>query len=112
MKTTVISQFAYWSYVWMCHSGQLNNYVNAIHWRSIGKPFEKQKSVTNHKTNTFRYLVEIFKVKTEQSLKIMNSIFEFRKNNYDLISKSHVKRVNMRTVAYKTGSLRCGIARL
>lgn len=57
-------------------------------------------------------IVEIFKVKTEQSLKIMNSIFEFRKNNYDLISKSHVKRVNMRTVAYKTGSLRCGIARL
>lgn len=57
-------------------------------------------------------IVEIFKVKTEQSLKIMNSIFEFRKNSYDLISKSHVKRVNMRTVAYKTGSLRCGIARL
>ena len=57
-------------------------------------------------------IVEIFKVKTEQSLKIMNSIFEFRKNSYDLISKSHVKRVNMRTEAYKTGSLRCGIARL
>lgn len=57
-------------------------------------------------------IVEIFKVKTEQSLKIMNSIFEFRKNSYDLISKSHEKRVNMRTVAYKTGSLRCGIARL
>lgn len=57
-------------------------------------------------------IVEIFKVKTEQSLKIMNSIFEFRKKSYDLISKSHVKRVNMRTVAYKTGSLRCGIARL
>lgn len=57
-------------------------------------------------------IVEIFKVKTEQSLKTMNSIFEFRKNSYDLISKSHVKRVNMRTVAYKTGSLRCGIARL
>lgn len=57
-------------------------------------------------------IVEIFKVKTEQSLKTMNSIFEFRKNSYDLISKSHVKRVNMRTVAHKTGSLRCGIARL
>ena len=57
-------------------------------------------------------IVEMFKVKTEQSLKIMNNIFKFRKNNYDLISKSHVKRVNMRTAEYKTGSLRCGIAKL
>ena len=56
-------------------------------------------------------IVEMFKVKTEQSLK-MNNIFKFRKNNYDLISKSHVKRVNMRTAEYKTGSLRCGIAKL
>ena len=53
----------------------------------------------------------MFKVKTEQSLK-MNNIFKFRKNNYDLISKSHVKRVNMRTAEYKKGSLRCGIAKL
>lgn len=57
-------------------------------------------------------IVEMFKVKTEQSLKIMNNIFKFRKNNYDLISKSHVKRVNMRTAEYKAGSLRCGIAKL
>ena len=29
-------------------------YVNAIHWQSFGKLFEKQKSVTNHKANTFK----------------------------------------------------------
>ena len=73
MNAFITSQFNYCPLVWMCHSREINNRINTIHYRALHivyndntSSFEdllrKDGSVTIHQENLRFLAVEMFKV--------------------------------------------------
>ena len=50
-------------------------------------------------------MTEIYKVKTGKAPEIMNEIFKFKQNCYDMRSNDKIQRHNVRTVHYGTETI-------
>ena len=113
MKVFITSQFNYCALISMCHSRQLNNWINKIHERAL-RPvvykdnkltlndlLELDNSVTIHQRNLQILATEMFKMKNSLTLKILTEIFEIIEPHYNLcFEASHFKRVNVKYIHY------------
>ena len=116
MKAFVTSHFAYCPLVWMLHNRTLNNKINRIHERALRVVYQnktltfdelllKDNSIRVHHKNLQILATEIFKVRNELSLKIMEEIFEMRTLDYNLRNDTIFRNKNFKTVRYGQESL-------
>ena len=110
MKSFISAQFGYCPLVWMMHSRILNNRINKIHERALrivykdnNPTFEellrKDDSVSIHVRNIQALAIELFKVVSGKSPKIMEKVFSL-KQTLSYCSKFPFNTRNVRTVAY------------
>ena len=89
------SQFNCCPLVWMFCSRQSNNLINKIHQRSLRIVYKDQKTSyhnlletynepTNYQRNLQVFTKEIYKIVNSVAPRIMNSLFEFRSNEYNI----------------------------
>ena len=116
MKTFIQSQFIYSPVVWMCHNRTLNIKINRLHERALRIVYkntnltfqellEKYGLVTMHKINYEDWLSKCKNKKS--SLTLTNARTIHRKNNkHDLRNKSSWEPCNVRTVSYRTDTIR------
>ena len=100
----------------MCHSKNLNDKINRIQERalrivyrdyksSFKELFQKDKSITIHQRNLQYLVIEIYKVRSGISPKIMNEIFRFSKNSvYSLRSGIQLEKPSINTVQFGSES--------
>ena len=105
------SQFNYCPLVWMFCSRQSNNLINKIHERSLRISYKDQKTsyhnllethneLTIHQRNLQVLMTEIYKIVNGVAPPIMNSLFEFRNNEYNIRSFQVLSTEFRRTVNY------------
>ena len=117
------SQFNYCPLVWMFCSRQSNNLINKIHERSLRISYKDQKTsyhnllethnkLTIHQRNLQVLMTEIYKIVNGVAPPIMNSLFEFRSNEYNIrnfqvLSTDFRRTVNygIETITYRAPSL-------
>ena len=98
MKTFIQSQFNYCSMVWMFHNRTLNNKINRLHERALRIVYknanltfkellELDNSVSIHHKNIQKVAIEMYKVKNNLSLPLINKLFKPTLNDYDLRNK-------------------------
>ena len=86
MKPFITYQFSYCPLVWMFHSKTLNNKISSIHERALRityydrksffeKLLRKENTVSIHHRNLQVLATEIFKIKSNMVLEILNEIF-------------------------------------
>ena len=86
MKSFITYQFGYCPLVWMFHSKTLNNKINSIHERALRityydrkplfeKLLRKENTVSIHHRNLQVLATEIFKIKSNMVLEILNEFF-------------------------------------
>ena len=86
MKSFITYQFGYCPLVWMFHSKTLNNKINSIHERALRityydrkslfeKLLRKENTVSVHHRNLQVLATEIFKIKSNMVLEILNEFF-------------------------------------
>ena len=93
------SQFNYCPLVWMFCSRQCNNLINKIHEQSLWISCETH-NLTIHQRNMQVLITEVYKIVSRVASQIMNSLFEFRDNEYN-IKKFQVLSIDIRkTVNY------------
>ena len=89
------SQFNYFPRVWMFCSKESNNLLNKIHERFLRITYKNQKTsyhnllethneLTIHQRNLQVLMTEIYKIVNGVAPRIMNSLFEFRSNEYNI----------------------------
>ena len=89
------SQFSYCPLVWMFCSRQSNNLIKKIHERSLRISYKDQKisyqnllethnELTIHQRNLQVFVTEIYKIVNGVAPPIMNSLFEFLSNKYNI----------------------------
>ena len=113
------SQFNYCPLVWMFCSRQSNNLINKIHERSLRISYKDQKTsyhnllgthneLTIHQRNLQVLMTEIYKIVNGVAPPIMNSLFEFRSNEYNIRNFRALSTDFRRTVNYgiKTSTYR------
>ena len=94
-KAFIESQFNYCSLIWMLHSRTMNNKINRLHERSLRIGYSYQSSMFED------LAIEIYKFVNGLSPEIMNSVFNFEKNNrYSLRNVYEPYSRNARTVKY------------
>ena len=107
------SQFNYCPLVWMFCSRQSNNLINKIHERSLRISYKDQKTsyhnllethneLTIHQRNLQVLMTEIYKIFNGVAPPIINSLFEFRSNEYNIINFQVLSTDFRRTVNYGT----------
>ena len=118
MKTFVISQFNYFSSVWIFHSRNLNNRINSIHERALRVTYQdykstflqllqKNNSVTIHQRNFQVLVTEIFRAKNDLSPEVMKEVFELKESSYSLRSKgNYFIRGNVKIALYGIQSIK------
>ena len=86
----------------MCHCRSLNSRVNNLHERALKIVYQDKKSdfetllknyaaVTIHVKNLHYPVIEIYKVKNDNSPDVIRNIFHFQQNeNYNLKSGTHL----------------------
>ena len=100
MKAFITSQVRHCSSIWMLHSRTLNKRINNIHERALRLTYkdkqspykellEKDHSVTVHHKNLQDLVSEIFKIKNDLALDIMEYVFELKERPYNLRSESN-----------------------
>ena len=105
------SQFNYCPLFWMFCSRQSNNLLNKIHERSLRTSCKDQKTryhnllethneLTIHQRNLQVLMTEICKIVNGVAPPIMNSLFEFRNNEYNIRSFQVLSIEFRRTVNY------------
>ena len=122
-KSTIKSQFNYCPLVWMVCSRQSNNLINKIHERSLRISYKDQKTsyhnllgtyneLTIHQRNLQILMTEIYKIVNGVAPPIMNSLFEFRSNEYNIrnfqvLSTDFRRTVNygIETITYRAPSI-------
>ena len=113
MNAFITSQFSYCPTVWMFHSRKLNNRINRIHERALRIIYQdhkssfsdlllKDNSLTIHQRNLHSLVTEMFKIKLGIAPKIMNDIFEFADQPYNLRNDFKIRTGNVNTVTYGT----------
>ena len=94
-KSMIKCQFNYCSLVWMFCSRQSNNLINKIQEQSLRISYKDQKTsyhnllgthneLTIHQRNLQVLMTEIYKIVNGVAPRIMNSLFEFRSNEYNI----------------------------
>ena len=122
-KSTIKSQFNYFPSFWMFCSRQSNTLINKIHERSLRISYKDQKTsdhnllgahneLTIHQRNLNILITEIYKIVNGVAPLIMNSLFELRRNEYNIrnfqvLSTDFRKTVNygIETITYRAPSI-------
>ena len=105
------SQFNYCPPVWMFCSKESNSLLNKIHERFLRITYKNQKTsyhnllethneLTIHQRNLQVVMKEIYKIVNDVAPPIMNSLFEFRSNEYDIRNFQVLSTHFRRTVNY------------
>ena len=100
------SLFSYCPLVWMFSSRQSNNLINKIHERSLRISYKDQKTsytnllethneLTIHEKNIQVLMTEIYKIVNGVAPPIMNSLFEFRNDKYNIRNFQVLSTVEM-----------------
>ena len=116
MKAYFSSQFGYCPLVWMNHSRNLNNRINALHERALRLVYddftssftellEKDNSVTIHQKNLQALAIEMFKVKNNIGPEILNEVFKIKDKCYNTRFNSDFERRNIKSVRYGSETL-------
>ena len=113
----LIPHFSYCPLIWMFHSRAMEHRINKIHERTLRlicpnqyqtifkELSEKSKTVSIHQINLQTLATEIYKVKNNISPEVVNSLFEFTIENYNLRNVSILKRKRFFTADYGSESL-------
>ena len=110
-KSMIKSQFNYFPLVWMFCLRQSNNLIHKIHERSLRISYKDQKTsyhnllgthneLTIHQRNLQVLMTEIYKIVNGIAPPIMNSLFEFRSNEYNIRNFQALSTDFRRTVNY------------
>ena len=105
LKAFVESQFGYSPLTWMFHGRRANSKINHIHERalhivyknnvlSFEELLELDKSFKMHHRNIQSLAIELFKIKNNLSVTIMNNIFQPRAVSYNLRPQIDFTRPN------------------
>ena len=112
------SQFSYCPLVWMFCSRRSNNLINNIHERALRATFddhtsnftqllEKKREFTIHQQNIQALMKEIYKFTNNLSPPIINHMFQFRENSYNLrnfqqlaSSTKKTTKMGLETISY------------
>ena len=111
LKAFIESQFSYCPLVWMFHSRSLNNRINRLHERALRFVYkdptlsfedllQRDNTFTIHHRNLQKLATEMYKIINNLSPKIMNSIFPYTNNPYNLRNKNPFQTSNVRSVFY------------
>ena len=117
LKAFVESQFGYCPLTWMFHGRRANSKINHIHDRalrivyknnvlSFEELLELHKSFKIHHRNIQSLAIELFKIKNNLSVAIMNDIFQLRAVRYNLRSQIDFTRPNVNSEHFGISSLR------
>ena len=110
-NSIIKSQFSCCPLVWMFCSRTLNNMINKLHERSLriilndypsnfNMLLENNNDISNHHRNIQALLIEVFKMKNELDLPIMESVLNKRFNTYNLRNFLDFATERKRTVWY------------
>ena len=111
LKAFIESQFSYCPLVWMFHSRSLNNRINRLHKRALRFVYkdptlsfedllQRDNTFTIHHRNLQKLATEMYKIINNLSPKIMNSIFPYTNNPYNLRNTNPFQTSNIRSVFY------------
>ena len=117
MKTFIQSQFNYCSSIWMFHNRTLNNKINKLHERALRIVYNNEKytfqelldldnTVTIHHKNLQQLAIEMYKVKHNLSLPLINNLFNASEAGYDLRNNRCWEIPRVRTNSYGTETIR------
>ena len=117
LKAFVESQFGYCPLTWMCHGRRANSKINHIHERALRIVYknnvllfeellELDKSFKIHHRNVQSLAIELFEIKNNLSVIIMNDIFQPRAVRYNLRSQIDFPRPNVNSEHFGISSLR------
>ena len=117
LKAFLESQFGYSPLTWMFHGRRANSKINHIHERalhivyknnvlSFEELLELDKSFKIHHRNIQSLAIELFKIKNNLSVTIMNNIFQPRAVSYNLRSQIDFTRPNINSEHFGISSLR------
>ena len=125
MHAFIMSQFNYCPLVWMCHSRNINNKINNLHYKALRMVYDDQDStfeellkkdgaVTIHQKNIRSLAVEMFMVLNNLAPPFMSNIFtkntNFGTDNVSSNTRSKpifYNKDNPRTRNYGLETLRC-----
>ena len=111
------SQFGYCQLTWVFHGRRANSKIHHIHKRalrivcknnvlSFEELLELDESLKNHHKNIQSLAIELFKIKNNLSVTIMNDIFQPRAVSYNLRSQIDFTRPNVNSEHFGISSLR------
>ena len=117
LKAFVESQFEYYPLTWMFHGRRVNSKINHIRERalrivyknnvlSFEELLELDKSFKIHHRNIQSLAIELFKIKNNLSVTIMNDIFQPRLARYNLRSQIDFTRPSVNSEHLGISSLR------
>ena len=117
LKLFVESQFGYCPLTWMFHGRRANSKINHIHERALRIAYknnvlsfeellELDKSFKMHHRNIQSLATELFKIKNNLSVAIMNDIFQPRAVRYNLRSQIEFTGPNVNSEHFGISSLR------
>ena len=117
MNACFISQFSYFSLVWMFHSRTNNIKINRLHERclrivyndkqySFNELLKKDGSVSIHMRNIQILATEMYQLINNLSSNIMNRVFKLNSDSrYNLSQISQFSRSLVKSVYQRTGSI-------
>ena len=118
MQSLIMSQFGYFTLIWMNYNPSLNSNINRVHERALRivyrdkKPtfkeiLEKDNSVNVHVENLQVLVTEMYKVQNNCSPEIMNKVFPINEPiyKYNLRNTSNFAARRIKTVRYGSESL-------
>ena len=107
-NTVVKSQLNYCPLVWMFGSRTSNNLINKVYegiflgddLSNFESLLQNNKGICSHHKNIRSLMIEMFKIKNELALPIMDSLFERRNESYNLCNFQEFLFERKRTVHY------------
>ena len=107
-NTVVKSQLNYCPLVWMFGSRTSNNLINKVYegiflgddLSNFESLLQNNKGICSHHKNIRSLMIEMFKIKNELALPIMDSLFEMRNESYNLCNFQEFLFERKRTVHY------------
>ena len=112
-NAVVKSQLNYCPLVWMFCSRTSNNMTNKVYeriflgddWSNFESLLQTNKGICSHHKSIQSLMIEIFKIKNELALPIMDSVFERKNESYNLCNFQEFLSERKRTVHYGLESL-------